>query len=441
MNLVLARGCSNSCSYCFETAERQGGEKGFISMENVDKFADWVRKSRLGSLQLVGGEPFLHPKLGAIVTKFRQVCPGTSLMVLTGGVFNKHLLDSLSPEDVGIAFNINEPRDYKNPKHFTKVMNNVKTAIIKGFRVVIGFNVWRMDFDTDFMPNLAHSLARTHFRWAVANPVRDFPTSVVKPMHYSALAERCFAMLQEAARLNIEARLDCPLPLCFFTDSQLGWVRQYHPGTVQRMGCCSPALDVTPELEVIRCFALSKLVRVNLTEFPNEEEISAWFLARIEPQLLHRGCFSHCSECLHFKTGRCYGGCLAWHECDVDAEAEPSAFSLAIGMGEAIDAGKPDLALDQYERANYWSKAAMPTFEASVAAFRLDKWEQAFRYAAYAQDMTFDLTLKGEVSEVMKVIPQSNIEADSCSHLGESSPMFVSYPSREDGEAGGSNCE
>ena len=87
------------------------------------------------------------------------------------------------------------------------------------------------------------------------------------------------------------------------------------------------------------------------------------------------------------------------------------------------------------------STPAMPTFEASVAAFRLDKWEQAFRYAAYAQDMTFDLTLKGEVSEVMKVIPQSNIEADSCSHTVESPPLFVSYPGREDGEAGGSNCE
>ena len=408
MNLVLARSCSNSCPYCFETAERHGGKQGLITMENVEQFAKWARDSHLESLQLVGGEPFLHPKLGTIATRFRQVCPGTSLMILTGGVFNKRLLDNLSPEDVSLAFNINEPRDYKNPKHFAKVMNNVETAIRKGFRVVLGFNVWRLDFDPSFMPTLAYRLARPNFRWAVANPVRDFPTSVVKPMQYSALAERCLAMLQEATRLNVEARLDCPLPLCFFKDSQLGWVRQYHPGTAERMGCCGPALDVTPELEVIRCFALSKLVRVKLMDFSNEREIGDWFLARIEPQLLHQGCFPHCSECLHFKTGRCYGGCLAWHECTVNTEAESSAYSLAMGMGEAIDAGKPDLALDKYERANYWSKAAMPTFEASVAAYRLGKWEQAFRYASYAQDMTPDLALKREVRELMKSIPQGN---------------------------------
>jgi hypothetical protein len=435
MNLVLARGCSNSCPYCFETAERGGGKQGFISMDNVAHFAKWARNSYLESLQLVGGEPFLHPELGTIVTMFRRVCPGTRLMVLTGGVFDKRLLDRLAPEDVGLAFNINEPRDYKKPKHSAQVMGNVETAIRKGFRVVLSFNVWRLDFDPSFMPTLAHRLARSNFRWAVANPQRDFPSRVVKPMQYGALAERCFAMLQKAAQLNIEARLDCPLPLCFFNDSQLGWVRQYHPGTAQRMGCCGPALDVTPELEVIRCFALSKLIRVKLTDFANEREIGDWFLAHIEPQLLQGGCFSQCSECLHFKMGRCYGGCLAWHECAVDTEAQSSAFSLAMGMGEAIDAGKPDLALDQYERATYWSKAAMPTFEASVAAFRLERWEQMFRYAAYAQDMTPDLTLKEQVRNLMNSVPPDGISKAVYPLPEEVSLPFVSCPRQEEGEA------
>jgi hypothetical protein len=434
MNLVLARGCSNSCPYCFETAERQGGKQRFISMENVAHFARWARNAYLESLQLVGGEPFLHPQLGPIVTMFRRVCPGTHLMVLTGGIFDNRLLDDLAPEDVGLAFNINEPRDYKKRKHFTQVISNVETAIRKGFRVLLSFNVWRLDFDPSFMPTLAHRLARSSFRWAVANPQRDFPSRVVEPMQYTALGERCFAMLQQAAQLNIEARLDCPLPLCFFNDSQLGWVRQYHPGTAQRMGSCGPPLDVTPELEVIRCFALSKLTRVKLTDFAHEREIANWFLSHIEPQLLQKGCFSQCSECPHFKMGRCYGGCLAWHECAVDTEAQSSAYSLAMGMGEAIDAGQPDLALDQYERAIYWSKAAMPTFEAAVAALRLGKREQMFRYAAYAQDMTPDPTLKEQVRELMKSIPPGDISKDGPSLPENVSLPFVSCARQEEGE-------
>lgn len=385
---------------------------------------------------MLGGEPFLHPELGTIVSLFRQVCPGTGLRILTGGVFKKRLLDSLSPEDAGLIFNINEPRDYRNPKHFAKVMSNVETAIRKGFRVILGFNVWRLDFDPSFMPTLAHRLARSNFRWTVANPQRDFPSSMVKPMQYNVLAERCFAMLQEAARLNIEALLDCSLPVCFFKDSELAWVRQYHPGTASVMGVCGPVLDVTPELEVIRCFALSKLTRVKLTDFQNEWEIQNWFLKHMDSQLLHQGCFSYCSECLHFKTGKCYGGCLAWHEGVVDTEAQPSESSLALMMSDALDTGKPDLALSQYESANYWAKTAAPTYTAAVAASQLGKWEQAFRYAAYAQDMTTGSTpdIKRHVRELMRRIPLGDIRT-AVGPLPEKDFLpFVSCPRQVEGE-------
>ncbi len=434
MNLVIARGCSNSCPYCFETSERLSGRRSFITMENVAQFSDWARDSHLESLQLVGGEPFLHSELGPIVSTFRQFCPGTRVTVLTGGIFDKRLLDSLSPDDVGLAFNINEARDYKNPKHFFQVLNNVDIAIRKGFRVGLSFNVWRLDFDTSFMPALAHRLARANFRWAVANPQRGFQSTVVEPMQYRALAERCFAMLQEAAQFNIEARLDCPVPLCFFSDSQLGWVRQYHPGTALRIGCCGPALDVTPELEVIRCFGLSRLARVKLMDFQNERDLGDWFLARLEPQLLRKGCFSQCNECAHFNAGRCYGGCLAWHECAVDTQAQSGAFTLATGMGKAIDDGNPDLAVEQYEKATYWSKAAMPTFEAAVAAFRLGKRDEAFRYAAYAQDMTPDLALKEHVRDLMKSIPPRDMKATLCPPTEKVFPPFVLSPKQVEAE-------
>ncbi len=92
-------------------------------MESATQLANWARHSNLEYLSLAGGEPFLHPKLSEIVALFRRICPGTGLRILTGGVFKKSLLDKLSPEDVGFVFNINEPRDYKNPKHFAKVMS------------------------------------------------------------------------------------------------------------------------------------------------------------------------------------------------------------------------------------------------------------------------------------------------------------------------------
>lgn len=428
MNLVLARECSNSCPYCFETTEREEKKQNFISMENIAKLAAWARDSELQYLSLLGGEPFLHPKLGDIVTMFRQVCPGTELRVLTGGVFNKNLLGNISPKDTGLIFNINEPGDYRNPKHFNKVINNVETAIRKGFLVLLGFNVWRLDFDVSFMPALAHRLGRANFRWTVASPQWDCPSNVVEPVDYKALADRCFAMLQEAAKLNIEATLDCPLPLCFFSESQLAWVRQYHAGTASRMGSCEPVLDVTPELEVIRCFALSKMARVKLTDFPNENEIWHWFLKNVDFQLLPQGCFPKCSECLHFEAGRCSGGCLALHECIIDMEAQTSASNLILSMQEAINTGKPELALEQYEKANYWSKIAVPKFAAAIASFQLGKYEEAFRYASYAQDISTNPDLKQQISELMERIPRGKIKTGSSPISEKDFLRYVSIP-------------
>ncbi len=413
MNLILARACSNSCPYCFEATEREEEQQNLISMENIARFAQWARDSGLRYLSLLGGEPFLHPKLGEIVATLRRLCPGMELQIFTGGVFKRSLLDSISPGDVGLIFNVNEPCDYRKPKQFAKVIENVETAIRKGFLVVLGFNVWREDFDVNFMPALAHHYGRVSFRWTVANPQWDCHSNVVKPADYGKLAQRCITMLREAARLNITADLDCPLPLCFFDESQLAWVRQYHAGTASRMGCCDPVLDVTPELEVIRCFALSKLTRVNVADFPNENAIWHWFLRQVDFQLLPQGCYPHCGDCQHFNYGRCNGGCLAWHECIVDIGAQTGTSILTQIMQKALDAGEPALALEHYERANHWSKTAVPKFAAAYAAFQLGRYEQAFRLAALALDLTTNPGLRSQIGQLMQKIPVNRYRESS----------------------------
>ena len=431
MNLILARECGNSCPYCFDEAERQAGQKHFIALEDVAVFAKWANNARLGYLSLSGGEPFLHPKIEMIVKHFRETCRGTALRILSGGVFNKDVLDSISPEVGGIIFNINEPRDYENPKHFAKVINNVEAAIRKGFKVGIGFNVWRLDFDTSFIPNLAYRLGLPRFTWAVANPIKGLPSKAVPPQQYGELSARCFEMLQKAAALNIEGGLDCTLPLCFFKEAEMGWVRQYHPGTASLMGVCEPPpIDVTPELDIIRCFACSKAARLKLKDFHNQAEIEDWFKEHIDAQLLQKGCFSYCSECQHLKEGRCYGGCLACHEgVDLD-EDKLRAPSLAQRMNEALETGKPDLALSYFKTANYLIKTDLATFTAAIAASRLGDWGQALRYATKANYNAQDFELMRKIGEFIRSIPASAIkDVDTSEH--EVPAQFIACPGQQ----------
>ncbi|AKG54157.1 hypothetical protein DGWBC_1523 [Dehalogenimonas sp. WBC-2] len=426
MNLVLTPACSNSCPYCFEKAEQQKGKHSLISDENIMRFSKWAHDSRLPFLSLLGGEPFLHPKLGSIVKTMRQSCPWIGLRILTGGIFNKQLLDNICPEDVSIGFNINEPKGYLNPKHFNKVIRNVEIAIRKGFRVSLSFNVWRPDFDTNFIPDLAHKFARSNFSWTVANPILGCPSKVVSPSQFGLIADRCFIMLQEAARLNIEALLDCPLPVCFFNEQQLAWVRQYHPATASVMGVCEPALDVTPDLKVLRCFALSNLSRINLLDFHNERELKDWFLNNIDYRLLNEGCFVECSQCVHKTTGRCYGGCLGNHEIQDETFETALLPSLESRMEMAIEAGNPAQALSLYQSSNYWIKTDKASFRAAEASLKVGDLDQAFRFASRALDQTSDFLLLKQIGEFIAGLLTGNISALNEQMIDNNFPNYVS---------------
>jgi MoaA/NifB/PqqE/SkfB family radical SAM enzyme len=430
MNLVLTRACSNSCPYCFESAEREDGKQGAISMENIGMFAKWARNSELDYLSLLGGEPFLHPKLSIIVKIFRQGAPGTALRILSGGIFNKELLDELPPQEISIVFNVNEPRDYRNPKHFNKVINNVETALKKGFKVSVGFNVWRSDFDPDFMPDLASGLGFSRFTWTVANPIKGSESKVVPPSEFTVLAERCMVMLKKAASHNIEATLDCPVPLCFFKDTDLAWVRQYHPGTASGMGPCAPVLDVTPELEVIRCFALSKSVRLKLTDFQSEKEIENWFLKHLDTQFLGRGCFNFCNQCAHFQKGRCYGGCLACHSEESAIELDLSAAALEKKMHQAIEADNAALALSLYKTASFWAKTDLATFAAAVAASKTGDWAMAYNYAIEANNRAHDPNFMRVIGEFITNIATPNLKEIAPTASKRIDADFVSCPSQ-----------
>lgn len=430
MNLVLVRACSNSCPYCFEAGERQRGKVPQITMENVAHVAKWARTSRLRSLSLLGGEPFLHPQLEEFVRFFRKTNPEMSLRILTGGIFNKKLLEKLSPDDTGLVFNINESRDYVNPKHFSKVLNNIEIALQRGFNVILGFNVWRLDFDPEFIPKLAHQFGRPAFSWTVANPQRGLSSNVVYPEMYSQLAGQCISLLQEATRLGVDAMLDCPLPLCFFTDSQLGWLRQFHPSVASSLGACTPVLDVTPELEVIRCFALSNLPRIKLLDFHNEDEISDWFVKNVDHQLLKQGCFPQCSTCPHFIKGRCYGGCLACHSIGFVDGLQPTT-QLNLKMQEALANGDPTLALSHFENSGYWAKTDISTFAASVSAFQLNNFNDALRFATDAGNMTEDGVLLQNIRELLGGISMHSLRESPTTINNINPAQYVSVPNHD----------
>jgi cyclic pyranopterin phosphate synthase len=238
-------------------------------------------------------------------------------------------------------------------------------------------------------------------------------------------------MLQIAAGLNLEALLDCPLPSCFFKDSQLGWITQYHPKTVSCLGVCNPIMDITPELEVIRCFALSGMQRIKLLDFRNEREIREWFVKNVDDKLLQSGCFEECSDCVHFVRGRCYGGCLAWHKQAACDENKPLALQLIENMGQALEAEKPELALEYFKNSCNWAKTDISKYSAAVAASEVNDWRQVLVLATEADQMSGNRELKQELRTLLANLPHGAF-IPSDTNRGTKKPVYVICPNAMD---------
>lgn len=69
MNIVITGKCNRSCPYCFAKGKMQSdtdaGNKNTgpvaISLQNFDKCLDFLKKSSRRRLNILGGEPTLHP--------------------------------------------------------------------------------------------------------------------------------------------------------------------------------------------------------------------------------------------------------------------------------------------------------------------------------------------------------------------------------------------
>ncbi|MCK9631685.1 MAG: radical SAM protein [Methanoregula sp.] len=401
MNIILIRTCLNCCPYCFEVDERQHSDKELLDLEGARTLAAWCNDAGVNSIGLLGGEPFLHPQIREIIDIFKKECPRIPRMIFTGGLVHTDVFKKIHPDDGSLLFNVNEVRDYKSHQDAAQVLKNVDYSIRNGFDVTLGFNVWRIDFNTSFMPQLSYDMGRTRFRWTVANPAGSSKIQIVSPEYFRKLSQSCMDMLHTATKLGLQCTLDCHLPLCFFNEKQLAWLVKYHPQTVTSLGTCNPPIDVTPELDVIRCFSTSKFCRARITDFSTESEIKDFFKKCVDqPLLMGTGIFPECVYCQDFLSNRCQGGCLGWREPAVQNESS----NLAEQVFNLLSSDEDQAALDKIESASQRSQSPLSLFLGAIAAQSLGDMPTAYRFASKALSYAKDEQLRQKIFNFLKML-------------------------------------
>ena len=230
------------------------------------------------------------------------------LVVFTNGLVPASALDclaSLPPDQCTVMVNVNQPNGTGPDSSHERRLDTVRRL---GQRALLGFNIYRPDFQLEFLfPLIAEAGCKPAIRLGMAHPCLSGDNQYVHPNQYRAIARKIVRAAPLAANSGVSLDFDCGFVRCMFSDADLDTLRA---GGTKVGWRCNPILDIDLNGDVIHCFPLSRLVRLPLVPGSDAASMREAFEKRTDPYR-QAGVFKECSTC-HFKAaGECPGGCLA----------------------------------------------------------------------------------------------------------------------------------
>jgi len=311
-NILLTSLCNRHCPYCFAdekisrtNSDTQTKKQQFISEEYFDRVLDFLEDSGEKTASFIGGEPTLHPKFEVIFEKALK--RNFFIKIFSNGLYNEKIrtfLASIPPSSVKIICNTNPPQ-FNSDSEWSRVMETFKAL---GSRIILASTIWLKEQPLDYLLNLTIQYGlRNQIRIGIAQPIVGVENIYLPIEQYKCLAESLVEFARKCDEHNIKITFDCGLPLCMFTEEQLGVLQMCNAPAVFH---CNPVLDIGTDLTVWSCFPLSKLHNVKLLDFKKLKELTIYFESRLAPYRSF-GSFPLCTSCKYLIRNQCKGGCLA----------------------------------------------------------------------------------------------------------------------------------
>jgi radical SAM protein with 4Fe4S-binding SPASM domain len=314
-NILFTQSCVRSCPYCFAKKHMsESSPEDIISWEDLIYLADFLISAGERHFPILGGEPTLHPDFCSMVLYLLE--RGFSVNVFTSGIMADRKLDeafdafkSVPRDRLSFTCNLNDPSTPNTPVAETESVKRFLRAF--GERVTPGFNIYRKDFDLDFLFRYINEFGlHRHIRMGVAHPIPGKKNRFIRPDEMDEIIQRLFSFKPMFERLRIKPGLDCGFPLCRFSEEQLGWLYR-NAGGKYDFGC-NPVIDIGPDLSVWACFPLSSYQKKSVYEFNSLRELHD-FYSKLHNAVRTEvaGVYPECDGCNFREEYLCKGGCLA----------------------------------------------------------------------------------------------------------------------------------
>ena len=338
-NILLNTECNRTCPYCFAEQEisRKAGDR--ITRENLIYIADFLWANGKRDVSLVGGEPTLHPQCVDFILYLLD--RGFNVTLFSNGLLDASVLDEFGrylkdvpPDRFNIVCNLNDP--ILTPPTSSGEARLREFLSSMGPLITPGFNIYRPDFTLEFLFELIRAYGLRRFlRLGIAHPTPGGKSAFVRSRDMRRVVERLFTYCAIFEGHRIMPGLDCGFTLCSFSDRELDWLRRFSCRAVFR---CSPAVDISPDMDLFHCLPLSRYRRRSLLEFDSMEEIASHFVRmRDEIRSEAAGVFVECDGCRHRLEDVCSGGGL----CHVVSRFSDGA---PLRNGEEVLVGRQEVA-------------------------------------------------------------------------------------------------
>ena len=316
-NILLTEVCVRKCPYCFAKQYMDNkSDSTAITIENLLYIIDFLERSGIKNVSLLGGEPLLHTQIADIIDSL--LSKGFVVSVFTSGIMPLGRFDAFvdsinaiskdKKKSLSFIVNVNEPRfslksELEKVHSFLSSLNELCS---------LSFNIYRLDYDLQFLIDYILRFGlRRRVRFGIANPIPGIKNECLHPADFKKASRKLVDMLGHMNGLDITPNLDCGFPLCMFSDDDIGKLFRYTKNSLS-LNKCGPALDIGPDLTCWSCFPLSNVNKVSLKDFGTYDDLYKYFdKIHQEYRKEIRGIYIECDSCRNYKDGICSGGCLA----------------------------------------------------------------------------------------------------------------------------------
>jgi len=311
-NLVVAGACNLKCAYCFAgdhmRALKDSAAAAFIALEAFEARLDFLDRSGIDEIRLIGGEPTLHPHFPELIRRARR--RGKHIVVFSHGLLSARALaclEALSPDECTVLVNTNATRFPDGPKEEEQIRRRATLRRL-GPRALLGFTIYRTDFRLDFLlPLVIETGCRKSIRLGLAQPSLSGSNVHLHPKQYPVVGRKIAAFARKAAGAGVKLEFDCGFVRCMFSSADLAALREAGADLGWR---CNPILDVDLSGQVLHCFPLADKLQAPLTGSVDAASLRTALIAQAQPYRL-AGIYKECSTCPFKASGECMGGCLA----------------------------------------------------------------------------------------------------------------------------------